>query len=165
MRRAGWSTLLRVTALPTYIIITVPVLATVADLFSILGKQLPLRTRFGVAGALVCLLTALLVRWRCPRTIAHTQSLKRLEDLGGLAHLKNTWREDLNRRIDKVGLRDAIRTVRQIVRPPYAKNTQELSDAAVLNDVLKVIDRAEFIDAGDVSVAAKSNFEHIDKSW
>lgn len=165
MRQFGWSTLIGAAAVPTYIFIALPVLASIADFLGILGAQLPLRTRLAVGGALVCLLGALLVRWRCPKTIAHSKSRKHLEDLGGTAYLKEIWREDLNRKIDSVGLRDAIQTVRRMIKPPHSANTQELPDDAELNDVLTAIDRAEFKDLGGVSVAAKSNFEHIDKFW
>jgi len=164
-RRFGWSTLLAVAAIPTYIFFTLPLLATIADFLGLLGAKLPLRTRFSVAGAMVCLGAALFIRWRCPRTIAHSQSHKRLNDLGGLPHLKNIWREELNRHENSVGLSDIIRTVRRVIRPPYASNTQYLADNATLSDVLKAIERAQFNDLGEVSEAARSNFEHIEKSW
>jgi hypothetical protein len=163
MRRFGWSSLLKAAAVPTYVFVMVPALATAAEFLGNFGTQLSARTRLSMAGALVTLIAALLVRWSCPRVIAVTQSIGGLKDAGGIARLKNVWREELLRQIDSVGLRDAARTVRAVIRPPYSKNRQDLAEEADLDQVLTAIADAEFSDIGAVSEAARSNFEHLYK--
>lgn len=157
--------MLTAATVPTYILIALPLLATLADLlWQLLGSALPVRTRLSVAGGLVLLVAALLVRAMCPKTIALTQSTRKLIDSGGVDRLKSVWREELARRINDVGLRDAVRSIRLLAKPPHTKSSHPLRHDATLNDVLFVIDRAEFLNLDRMREVARSNFEHVSKT-